>query len=214
MSASVLAVALVLGEYTISSLLSFNTLQVVIYLLGKRDPFIAVAVSFAALFFAFVLLFVITRFAPGRPPGRSAPPRSPPHDRHEPAFRPRTATASRVTFEELHRWYGPVHALDGLSIDIAPGELIALLGPSGCGKTTALRALGGLDEVDQGRILVDGKDMTHAPTNKRNMGIVFQAYSLFPNIPRATTSATACACAAWTGALARRRPRRCSSWSG
>lgn len=64
-SASVLAIALVLGEYTISSLLAFNTLQVVIYLLGKRDPFIAVAVAFAALLFAFVLLFVITRFAPG-----------------------------------------------------------------------------------------------------------------------------------------------------
>ncbi len=87
-----------------------------------------------------------------------------------------------VAFEELHRWYGPVHALSGLTIDIAPGELIALLGPSGCGKTTALRALGGLDDVDQGRILVDGKDMTSVPTNKRNMGIVFQAYSLFPNM--------------------------------
>jgi putative spermidine/putrescine transport system ATP-binding protein len=87
-----------------------------------------------------------------------------------------------VAFQELHRWYGSVHALDGLTIDIAPGELIALLGPSGCGKTTALRALGGLDEVDQGTILVDGKNMTHVPTNKRNMGIVFQAYSLFPNM--------------------------------
>jgi putative spermidine/putrescine transport system ATP-binding protein len=87
-----------------------------------------------------------------------------------------------VVFEGLHRWYGPVHALDGLSIDIAPGELIALLGPSGCGKTTALRALGGLDELDDGRILVDGKDITGTPTNKRNMGIVFQAYSLFPNM--------------------------------
>ena len=54
-----------LGEYTISSLLSFNTLQVVIYLLGKRDPFVSVAVSLAALVFAFVLLFVISRFAPG-----------------------------------------------------------------------------------------------------------------------------------------------------
>jgi putative spermidine/putrescine transport system permease protein len=65
LSASVLAIALVLGEYTISSLLSFNTLQVVIYLLGKRDPFVSVAVSLAALVFAFVLLIVITRFAPG-----------------------------------------------------------------------------------------------------------------------------------------------------
>jgi putative spermidine/putrescine transport system ATP-binding protein len=87
-----------------------------------------------------------------------------------------------VTFDDMHRWYGSVHALNGLSIDIAPGEFIALLGPSGCGKTTALRALGGLDEVDQGRILVGGKDVTNVPTNKRNMGIVFQAYSLFPNM--------------------------------
>jgi putative spermidine/putrescine transport system permease protein len=65
LSASVLAIALVLGEYTISSLLSFHTLQVVIYLLGKRDPWVSVAVSLAALVFAFVLLYVITRFAPG-----------------------------------------------------------------------------------------------------------------------------------------------------
>ena len=62
LSASVLAIALVLGEYTISSLLSFNTLQVVIYLLGKQDPFVSVAVSLAALVFAFVLLVVIARF--------------------------------------------------------------------------------------------------------------------------------------------------------
>ena len=65
LSASVLAIALVLGEYTISSLLSFNTLQVVIFLLGRRDPFISVAVSLSALVFAFVLLIVITRIAAG-----------------------------------------------------------------------------------------------------------------------------------------------------
>ncbi len=95
---------------------------------------------------------------------------------------PVTGHGVAVAFQDLHRWYGSVHALNGLTIDIAPGELIALLGPSGCGKTTALRALGGLDEVDQGRILVDGRDITNAPANKRNMGIVFQAYSLFPNM--------------------------------
>lgn len=65
LSASVLAIALVLGEYTIASLLSFNTLQVVIFLLGKRDPYVSVAVSFGALVFGFVLLFIISRFAPG-----------------------------------------------------------------------------------------------------------------------------------------------------
>jgi len=65
LSASVLAIALVLGEYTISSLLSFNTLQVVIFVLGKRDPYVSVAVSFSALLFGFVLLFIISRFAPG-----------------------------------------------------------------------------------------------------------------------------------------------------
>ena len=71
LSASVLATALVLGEFTISSLLSFNTVQVVIFLLGKRDAYVAVAVSLAALFFVFVLLFVISRFAPGA--GKSRP---------------------------------------------------------------------------------------------------------------------------------------------
>jgi putative spermidine/putrescine transport system permease protein len=65
LSASVLAIALVLGEFTISSLLSFNTFQVVIFLLGRRDAYVAVAVSLAALFFAFALLYAIARFAPG-----------------------------------------------------------------------------------------------------------------------------------------------------
>jgi putative spermidine/putrescine transport system ATP-binding protein len=87
-----------------------------------------------------------------------------------------------VQLLDLHRQYGALHALDGLTLELAPGELVALLGPSGCGKTTALRALAGLDEPDAGRIVVDGKDITHVPANRRDMGMVFQAYSLFPNM--------------------------------
>ena len=65
---------------------------------------------------------------------------------------------------------------------IAPGELVALLGPSGCGKTTALRAVAGLEQLDEGRVLVGGDDITHVPPHRRNLGMVFQAYSLFPNM--------------------------------
>ncbi len=87
-----------------------------------------------------------------------------------------------VQLEDLRRTYGSVHALDGLSLTLAPGELVALLGPSGCGKTTALRILAGLDEPTSGRVLVGGRDLTSVPANKRDMGMVFQAYSLFPHL--------------------------------
>ena len=60
-----------------------------------------------------------------------------------------------------------------------PGELVALLGPSGCGKTTALRILAGLDEATSGTVSVGGQDVSNVPANKRDMGMVFQAYSLF-----------------------------------
>jgi putative spermidine/putrescine transport system ATP-binding protein len=87
-----------------------------------------------------------------------------------------------VRLEDLRRSYGEVHALDGLSLSIAPGRMLALLGPSGCGKTTALRALAGLEEVDSGRVVVGGRDLTGVPASRREMGMVFQAYSLFPHL--------------------------------
>ncbi|MGY2084673.1 ABC transporter ATP-binding protein [Blastococcus sp. SYSU DS0539] len=87
-----------------------------------------------------------------------------------------------VRLEGLTRRYGPVVALDGLDLDIAGGELLALLGPSGCGKTTALRAIAGFDRPDGGRVLVGDRDVTGTPPSKRDMGMVFQAYSLFPNL--------------------------------
>jgi putative spermidine/putrescine transport system ATP-binding protein len=87
-----------------------------------------------------------------------------------------------VELVDCRRTFGKVHALDGFSISIAPGELVALLGPSGCGKTTALRAVAGLERLDEGAVLVGGDDITDVPPHRRNLGMVFQAYSLFPNM--------------------------------
>ena len=94
----------------------------------------------------------------------------------------RSADGVTVSLRDLHRSFGDVHALDGMSLDMAPGELVVLLGPSGCGKTTALRVLAGLEDADAGAVVVGGKDITGVPTNKRDMGMVFQAYSLFPHM--------------------------------
>jgi putative spermidine/putrescine transport system ATP-binding protein len=78
--------------------------------------------------------------------------------------------------------YAGHRALSGIDLTIAPGEFIALLGPSGCGKTTALRALSGLERVDGGHIMIDGEDVVDVPVNRRDIGMVFQSYSLFPHM--------------------------------
>jgi len=89
---------------------------------------------------------------------------------------------SYLQLENLHRSFGTFKALKGINIDLEQGEFLSLLGPSGCGKTTALRLVAGFDQPNVGRILVEGKDLTRVPPNKRDMGMVFQAYSLFPNM--------------------------------
>jgi putative spermidine/putrescine transport system ATP-binding protein len=87
-----------------------------------------------------------------------------------------------LELQGLHKQFGEVVALRTLNLAVESGEFVSLLGPSGCGKTTALRIVAGFERADDGRVLVGDKDITDVPANRRDMGMVFQAYSLFPNM--------------------------------
>jgi putative spermidine/putrescine transport system ATP-binding protein len=92
---------------------------------------------------------------------------------------------TQLELQQLRKTFGRVVAVDSLDLEIDRGELVSLVGPSGCGKTTTLRMVAGLVEADRGRILLEGRDVTHDPANKRGMGVVFQSYALFPNMTAA-----------------------------
>ena len=83
-----------------------------------------------------------------------------------------------VKVENVTRRFGGAFALNHVSLDIEPGELLALLGPSGSGKTTLLRILSGLDQPSAGRVLFDGDDALGLTVQARNVGLVFQSYAL------------------------------------
>lgn len=94
-------------------------------------------------------------------------------------------SSSTLSLRGVTRRFKDTVALDSINLDVQQGELVALLGPSGCGKTTALRIIAGLDRPDAGQVTVGGIDVSTLSPNKRNMGMVFQSYSLFPNMTAA-----------------------------
>ncbi len=87
-----------------------------------------------------------------------------------------------IRFEDVEVAFGDHHAVSHLNLEIQEGEFFTLLGPSGCGKTTALRALAGFVEPTGGRIHIAGRDVTRVPSEKRDVGMVFQNYALFPSM--------------------------------
>jgi len=90
--------------------------------------------------------------------------------------------SARLEIDRVEAAYGGTRVLKGVSLDVAPGEFVALLGSSGCGKTTLLRCISGFVPVAAGAIRVNGTDITHAPPDKREMAMVFQSYALWPHM--------------------------------
>src|SRR4029077_10371357 len=107
------------------------------------------------------------------------------HDMSTTPTETRSRSGVEERLEDLRKLYSGMTALDGLSLTIGQGELVALLGPSGCGKTTALRLVAGLEEANGGRVVIGGQDVTNLGANKRQIGMVLQAYSLFPHMTAA-----------------------------
>ncbi len=90
--------------------------------------------------------------------------------------------SSAVRFSNVSRRFGSVRAVDGVTLDIAPGEFFAMLGPSGSGKTTCLRLIAGFEQPDEGHIEIFGEAVEGVPPYKRNVNTVFQDYALFPHM--------------------------------
>ncbi len=105
--------------------------------------------------------------------------------KNEPAMTMKTDLASpavSVDIEGVNLSYGDNHVLKSVDLSIRPGEFFAFLGPSGCGKTTLLRLIAGFNQAETGRVLVGGKDVSGLPPWKRDVGMVFQSYALWPHM--------------------------------
>ncbi|MGE0363487.1 MAG: ABC transporter ATP-binding protein [Vicinamibacterales bacterium] len=108
---------------------------------------------------------------------------------HDHPGQPVTTAAASLVLRGVHKTFGAAPAVDGVSLEVAPGSMLGLLGPSGCGKTTVLRMIAGLTPVTAGTITIDGADVTARPPHQRDIGLVFQHYALFPHMSAAANVA-------------------------
>ena len=88
----------------------------------------------------------------------------------------------QITLQGVQKSFGPVHIIKGADLDIADGSFVVFVGPSGCGKTTLLRLIAGLENIDGGTLMLDGRDITDQPSSKRDLAMVFQSYALYPHM--------------------------------
>ncbi|MEQ1683831.1 MAG: ABC transporter ATP-binding protein [Burkholderiaceae bacterium] len=117
-----------------------------------------------------------------------------------------SAAGQTLTLDDIvHRYAGGAIAVDHVTLEIAAGELVALLGPSGCGKTTLLRIIAGFIAQTSGKVIVGGKRIDELPSNRRNIGIVFQNYALFPHMTVAENVGYGLAARGTDSAAARKR---------
>jgi multiple sugar transport system ATP-binding protein len=87
-----------------------------------------------------------------------------------------------LQLDDIQKSFGDTHVIKGVSLEIDKGEFIVFVGPSGCGKSTLLRLIAGLESITSGRLSLDGKDITHTPSGKRDLAMVFQSYALYPHM--------------------------------
>ncbi|MBC2860876.1 putative 2-aminoethylphosphonate ABC transporter ATP-binding protein [Stappia sp. 28M-7] len=112
-----------------------------------------------------------------------------------------------LSIHDLVKRFGKLTALDHVSLEVAQGSFVCFLGPSGCGKTTLLRVIAGLEEADGGSIRLGGSDLSAIPARNRNFGVVFQSYSLFPNMTAARNVGYGLECRGWDKARMQARIR-------
>ncbi len=168
LSGAFLTFAIVIGEFTIASLLNRPAFGPYLQNIGANRAYEPSALA--------IIAFAITWGAMGMIHCSPASPPAPVPVRIDPM------NEDFLRVDQLTKSFGANQVVKGVSFGFARGEFISLLGPSGCGKTTILRMIAGFEAPTSGTITVDGQDITHLKASQRKLGMVFQAYALFPNL--------------------------------